>query len=1011
MTESVKQVLYRTNSFSNNKNITSVNLNNATFVNGNMFNVFSNCTNLTSVSNIGNSTVDMAYTFVNCNKLTSVGQLPNSVVNMYNTFYNCRALSTTPVLPNAVKVLTNTFYYTNINTTPDIPNSVTSLDNTFRGCYNLTTITPLPDTIQYMYGTFAYCNKLTSIPAIPPKVTNLASTFVGCNGFTNVTVPNTISELSYTFQYCNKLTTVTIPDSVTSMYGTFSRCKSLVTPPTIPNSVTSMGSTFSYCTGLSSYPVFPEHITGFQYMFQGCTQFTTFYQLPANATYIYGIFSGCSNMAGSYNIPSTIEREMGYAFSGCSKLTGSITVPEKVVDCYSSFQSCTNLSEVIFNCNNTCLNYCCNGCTGLTDVTFNCNHINNTWYAFRNCNNLRNVSGCINSGNIGWIFQNCQNLTNCNLVLGDIHNGSLAFSSCINLENLNMTINSVNNAASFFSGCSKLTSFIDIPGAGNLDSAYEYVSIPTTPPNIANTVKNLSFTFGSCTNLTDMPNLTNCTNLTIMSSAFYNCTNLVNITTIPNSVTDMYGTFANCISLTSVPVIPENVGRIDDLFRNCTSLTGNIYIRSDKANMMYDRAFTGTSLQKNVYIPYTYNNGVHTIVYNSFINYSYDENGTTDGVYLKPGFMYLNMSLPTNSTLYINGEVVTNAQQLTLKEDTDYVLIKEGYVPYTKHIIYQEGITTDSIVDADLSNNGVTLTINPTQADVIIEFTYLGMTSVANSCMVASGTQVTYKVKKSGYKKEIQTVTVTEDTTITVTLEESEIPTTPGSRIGNIATVVGTFIDNSGKSYVYAVLDSIYRDLNAPDYLPMKDFDPEEYHGTPPNLPMYGEYTYNATYMTTNGNIESATHNTDVMIDYYKDYNPYDSEYYRLNPEEIPDLDESYYYETIYHIARNAAVVTLDGERFESQLPNTYELNQIWQNKAVLDGYDPTLLEDSSQSLTNVFDENRENLRVWSSTLGEAFYEIKLWGVCRRWDDPIELTVSWAQGNGRVVPIFEIPLD
>ena len=48
---------------------------------------------------------------------------------------------------------------------------------------------------------------------------------------------------------------------------------------------------------------------------------------------------------------------------------------------------------------------------------------------------------------------------------------------------------------------------------------------------------------------------------------------------------------------------------------------------------------------------------------------------------------------------------------------------------------------------------------------------------------------------------------------------------------------------------------------------------------------------------------------------------------------------------------------------------------------------------------------------MWSSTLGETSYEIELWGVCKRWDNPIELTVSWAQGNARVVPIFEIPLD
>lgn len=1010
MTESVKQVLYRTNSFSNNKNITSVNLNNATFVNGNMFNVFSNCTNLTSVSNIGNSTVDMAYTFVNCSKLTSVGQLPNSVVNMYNTFYNCRALSTTPVLPNSVKDLTNTFYYTNINTTPDIPNSVTSLDNTFRGCYNLTTITPLPDTIQYMYGTFAYCNKLTNIPVIPPKVTNLASTFVGCNGFSSVTVPNTVSSLSYTFQYCNNLTAVTIPDSVIRMYGTFSSCKSLVTPPIIPNSVTTMGSTFAYCTGLSSYPVFPEHITSFSYMFQGCTQFTTFYQVPENTTYMYGIFSGCTNMTGSYNIPSTVEGDISYAFSGCTKLSGSITIPENVTNCYSTLQSCTNLSEVIFNCTNTCLNYCCNNCTNLINVTFNCNNVNNTWYSFRNCTSLTNVSGYIGGGNIGWIFQNCQNITNCNLTLGDIYNGSLSFSNCRNLSNVNLTINSVYNANSFFENCTKLNSFIELNGVKYLDETYVGISIPTLPPQIANTVTSMNGTFENCTNLTTMPDLLNCTNLQYLGYTFANCTKLVNTTSIPETVVGMYRTFANCTNLVTAPVIPNKVGQIDYLFQGCTNLTGNIYIMSEKANMMYARSFQNTSLQKNVYFPYTYNNGVHTIAYNSFTNY-YDENGTTDGVYLKPAFMYLNMSLPTNSTLYINGEVVTNAQQLTIREDTDYILVKEGFVPYTKHITYQEGLATDSITDADLSTDGVTLTISPTQSDVIIELTYLGMTSVASSCTVASGTEVTYKVKKLGYKKEIQTVIVTEDTTITVTLEESEIPTTFGSRIGNIATVVGTFTDNSGKSYVYAVLDSIYRDMNAPDYLPMKDFDPEEYHGTPPSLPMYSEYDHDITYMTTDGNIESATYNTDGMIDYYKDYNPYDSEYYRLNPEEIPDLDESYQYETIYHIARNAAVVTLDGEQFESQLPNTYELNQIWQNKTALDGYDPTLLEDSSQSLVNVFDENMRNLRVWSSTLGEAFYEIRLWGVCKRWDDPIELTVGWPQGNGRVVPIFEIPLD
>ena len=543
------------------------------------------------------------------------------------------------------------------------------------------------------------------------------------------------------------------------MYGTFKGCKSLATPPTIPNSVTYMGSTFSNCTGLTSYPNIPNHITSYQSMFSGCTQFTSFYQVPEGTTYMYGMFNGCSNMRGSYNIPNTVT-DVGYCFNGC-----------------------TNLSEVVFNCNNADLSHCCNSCTNLVNVMLNCNYVSNAWYSFNNCTNLQNVSGYIGWGSIGWLFQNCQNITNCNLTVGDIYNGSLVFSDCRNLTNLNLTINSVSNATKFFKNCVKLDSFIELNGVKYLEETYADMSIPTLPPQIANTVTNMRGTFQNCTNLITMPDLSNCTDLKCLDYAFCNCLSLVTTTTIPETVTEMCCTFENCTNLVNAPVIPNNVCRIDSLFEGCTNLTGNIYIMSERANTIYGRSFQNTSLQKNVYFPYTYNNGVYTIAYNTFTNY-YDENGTTDGVYLKPAFMYLNMSLPTNSTLYINGEVVTNTQQLTIRKDTDYVLIKEGYVPYIKHITYQEGLATDSITDADLSTSGVTLTISPTQSDAIIEFTYLGITSVANSCTVASGTEVIYKVKKSGYKKEIQTVIVTEDITIAVTLEESEIPTTFGSRIG-----------------------------------------------------------------------------------------------------------------------------------------------------------------------------------------------------------------------------------
>lgn len=1010
MTESVKQVLYGTYLFSSNQNITSVNLNNATFTNGNMSYCFNNCHSLTTVSGISNSTYNMYAAFSNCNVLTSVPTLPDTVIDMGYTFNNCRSLTSVSHIPNHVQNLDYTFNYTNLNAAPNIPNSVTSMWYTFNRCYNLTSIGQLPDKNLTLMYTFAYCNKLTSLPAISNKL-NLYYTFSGCTNLTNIqNLPEGMKTLSGTFSGCSKLYNITIPNSVTSMSYTFSGCTNLKTPPVIPNSVTAMSGVFNGCSGLTTYPVIPAHIKSFGAMFSNCTQFTSFYQVPEDTVYMYGIFSGCPNMYGTYTIPNTVEGDIGYAFNNCRNLYGSLTIPENVTNCSTVFQNCINITGVNFYCNDVnSLYYCCNNCTSLQTVTFNCNHIGNTYYAFNNCTALTSVSGTINTGSIGWLCRLRTSLTDCNLVTNTITNASMVFYGCYNLKNCtfeadnitngymmfwncnnlcndHITINSIHSAQQIFQNCTNMTHFVNLPNATSLTYAYENVCIPSIGPSISVNATNMYSTFRNCSNMVSCGDLSVCNDLTALDYAFYGCN-----------------------SLSSISNIPENVTSMESTFSSCANLTGNIYINSFKVSNS-DFIFSNTSATKNVYIPFTYSNGTFTQTYNSFTS-EYDTEGTSDGVYLKPHFMYINMSIPENSTLFVNGDRVTNSQQLTIKEDTDYILIKEGYVPYTKHITYQEGETTASIVDGDLSNQGITLLIVPTQSDTTTELTYLGMTSIANSCTVASGTSVTYKVKKSGYKPEIQTIVLTEDTTITVTLDVSEIPTTPGSRIKNMATVVGTFTDNSGKSYVYAVLDSIYRDMNAPNYLPMKDFDYDEYTGTPPNLPQYDEYMYGAEYMTTNGNIESATHNTDVMLDYYSDYDPYDSEYYHLYPEEIPELDESYYFETIYSVARNAATITLDGMQFESQLPNTYELNQIWQNLSILDNLDPTIIGDDSQSLTNIFNEQVSNLRVWSSTLGEAFYEIELWAVGKRWDNPLELQVLWSSGSSIVVPIFEIPLD
>ena len=86
--------------------------------------------------------------------------------------------------------------------------------------------------------------------------------------------------------------------------------------------------------------------------------------------------------------------------------------------------------------------------------------------------------------------------------------------------------------------------------------------------------------------------------------------NLITAPEIPNSVTNMYYTFYGCINLSSnIYILSKNV-------TNCNSL------------------FRGTEQSKNVYIPFTYENGQYTKTYNAFNNAGYF-NGIINGVTIK----------------------------------------------------------------------------------------------------------------------------------------------------------------------------------------------------------------------------------------------------------------------------------------------------------------------------------------------------------------------------------------
>lgn len=1068
MTESVKQVLYGTYLFSNNQNVTSVNLNNATFTNGSMAYCFNNCNSLTYVSGISNNVTNMAYVFNGCHVMTSTPSIPDSVINMNHTFSYCWNITVAPTLPSGVRDLNTCFLGCgNISTPPVIPNSVTSLDSTFHTC-----------------------SKFTTTPEIPNSVTSLSSTFSNCYSLTSIrTIANSVTSMSSTFAFCNKLTSI----------------------PTLPNSVKTMYGTFRNCISLTSMPTLPENVTSIAWCFEG-DKFTSIGPIPSSVTNMYRTFNNCQNLTGSYVLPEQLNCALYQTYSNCWRMSGSVTIPSGVTGCPYTFNCCNQLTSATIN-TNYCTNmyYTFNKCSSLTDINFIGNHVSGWYYAFNNCTSLTNaffnanvigpgmytntiycglfnartslrkVSGTVNTFNCGYAFNGCTGLTSFDLVVNNqivgtgIFNGCTGltsldinpaneisstrfannctsitdlnvttetittlsygfyncvslvnakieanhcentahmFDNCYSLSNLSLNINSCNVASGMFYNCNNLPTFPALPeGTTAIDYCY-YNMKASVPPIIPSTVTTIAGMFSNCTNLlgsgdlsncqnvsyaylaysncgliTDAPDLTNCSHITQAYGMFSGCTSLRNVQYLPESLTTIYNMFTNCSSLQTVPGFGNSVVNAMSTFDGCTSLTGDIYINSSNVADVTN-CFMNTSLIKNVYIPYTYNNGTNSITFNSFINAGYDEIGTTNGVYLKPYFMRLNMSIPSDSELYlISGDSVTNSQQLTLKEDTSYVLYKQGYVPYTKHITYSQGSTTDSITDADLSTNGVTLTINTTPAEAIVELKYFGRTFESKTCKVESGTEIEYEIKCVHYKTVKNSITLTEDTTLNIEMEESTIPTEFGERIGGVATVIGVYTDYAGKEYVYALLDSNYR---------IEDYSSHGYiYSVPTNIRMYS----NTTQILQNGVTPSAAEVTDLMVNFYEGTE------YTYNP-----------FSTIRYYQQHCTPVVIDGKTYNLQLPNVYELSNILNNYSTLDSLDPTLISGSPwYSLTNIL--SSSYYYIWSSvvhTSSIAMNELRLFEY--RTNSGATPTLGSAYfGSGGYenfyVPIIEIPLD
>ena len=237
--------------------------------------------------------------------------------------------------------------------------------------------------------------------------------------------------------------------------------------------------------------------------------------------------------------------------------------------------------------------------------------------------------------------------------------------------------------------------------------------------------------------------------------------------------------------------------------------------------------------------------------------------------------------------------------------------------------------------------------------------------STSQTVKISSGKILDYTIKKDGFKTIHGSKLINSNDTINIDMiAETETTYYFGQRIGGIATVVGQYNSNDGKKYMFALLDSTYYTKTAwATDLAYSDTGLPNYESSP-------------IYQ----NKESATYNTDYIL------NRYASNLKR---------------EAFQH-CRNAGNLTFNGQLYQFQLPNAYEVQQIYENRAKLYELDPTTSTNTSYNLANWNFNGTYDL--WSSNECTSYNSWRLdsngsWG---------NYSKSAAYG---VVPIIEIPLE
>lgn len=454
--------------------------------------------------------------------------------------------------------------------------------------------------------------------------------FNGQSSISSVDLKNTSwqnNSMVNAFRDCSNLTSVSnISNTVTDMSGAFAG--SGISSVTIPSSVTDLGSPHTVVTNLYGYDLpSSSWIASSENIYLDTPTVTS------SSKVIAKFISSGELSATSYEyLPITYINSNSFKLADFTATRNSlmdminVTVPNITV---GAFEECNNLVNAPVLPESILTGRC----------------------IYQHCKNLKTCEYIPSVKNLDFAFRNCQSLTNVADIPNGVTNMERTFQNCISLVNAPNIPNSVVNMLDTFANCRSLIKLPDLPASvEKITSAFENCISAIETQNISEGIRNLEFVYTSCTNLIKCRPLP--------ESAIYTryvydgCNKLTEVPPIPRNSIMQFGMYARCSNLVTAPVIPQNVADVGQCFVACTNLSGDILILS---NCITNAEWftSGSTSTKNVYIPFTYDNGVNTATYNAFINAGYTTNGSVNGVYLKDLDTYMsthNFTYTTSGT-------------------------------------------------------------------------------------------------------------------------------------------------------------------------------------------------------------------------------------------------------------------------------------------------------------------------------------------------------------------------